>query len=96
MTRLSALVWPFVAIAVASGGARAEPEAFRIDGLPPGDALTIREEPDAGARALDEVPVGRRLLGFGCTNDTPSKLTWCRVRTGRVVGWARRRYLTPD
>jgi uncharacterized protein YraI len=36
------------------------------------------------------------VLGFGCTNETPSGLTWCRVKFDRTLGWARRRYLTPD
>ena len=80
---------------LADGPARAA-EAFRVEGLPRDDSLTIREAPDAGAPALGQIPVGRRVLGFGCTNDTPSGLTWCRVRFGRTLGWARRRYLTPD
>ncbi|MGU3539116.1 SH3 domain-containing protein [Methylobacterium sp. A54F] len=76
--------------------ARAEPEPFRVDGLPRGEALSIREAPDPAAPTVGEIPVGRRLLGFGCTNDTPSRTTWCRVRFGRTVGWARRRYLAPE
>lgn len=76
--------------------AMAEPEQFRVSGLPRDEALSIRETPDAGAAALGQIPVGRRVLGFGCTTDTPSGLTWCRVKFGPVVGWARRRYLTPD
>lgn len=75
---------------------RAEPEPFLVDGLPRYEALTIREGPDAGAVALGEIPVGRRVLGFGCTADTPSGHTWCRVKFRGTVGWARRRYLTPD
>lgn len=76
--------------------ALAAPEPFRVEGLPRGGFLTIREAPDADSAAVETVPVGRRLLGFGCTNETPSGNTWCRVKFGRSVGWARRRYLTPD
>jgi hypothetical protein len=76
--------------------ARADPETFRVDGLPRGESLSIREEPDAGAAVVGEIPAGRRALGFGCTNDTPSRTTWCRVKFGRTLGWARRRYLAPD
>ncbi|UMY18375.1 SH3 domain-containing protein [Methylobacterium organophilum] len=79
-----------------AGPVLAAPESFRVDGLPRDDSLTIRETPDAGAPALGQIPVGRRVMGFGCTADTPSRLTWCRVKFGRTVGWARRRYLTPD
>ncbi|WP_430911830.1 SH3 domain-containing protein [Methylobacterium sp. sgz302541] len=71
-------------------------DTFRVDGLPYGDSLTIRETPDASAAAVGQIPVGRRVLGFGCTNDTPSATTWCRVRFGRALGWARRRYLAPE
>ncbi len=45
------------------------------------------------------VPIGEirsRALVFGCTNDTPSRTTWCRVKAGRALGWARRRYLAPE
>jgi hypothetical protein len=79
-----------------AGPARADPEAFRVDGLGRGESLSIREEPDAGAAVIGEIPVGRRVLGFGCTNDTPSRTTWCRVKFGRALGWARRRYLAPE
>ena len=78
------------------GGATAEPAPFRIAGLPRDDALTIRESPDASGAAVARVPVGRRVLGFGCTDDTPTGRTWCRVKFGDAVGWARRRYLAPD
>lgn len=94
MQRLASII--FATLALSAAPALAEPEAFRIDGLPRGGALTIRESPDASAPALEEVPVGRRVLGFGCTTDTPSGHTWCRVKSGASVGWARRRYLTPD
>ncbi len=71
-------------------------EFFRVEGLPPGDTLSIREAPDADSPALGQAPPRGRLRGFGCTNDTPSGLTWCRVKLGPIVGWARRRYLTPE
>jgi uncharacterized protein YraI len=74
----------------------AEPQPFRVSGLPWGGSLTIREAPDADAAPVETILVGRRLLGFGCTNETPSGNTWCRVKFGRAVGWARRRYLSPD
>ena len=76
--------------------ASAEPEPFRVEGLPRGGFLTIREAPDADTAEVDRIPVGRRVLGFGCTTDTPSGNTWCRIKYGRSIGWARRRYLTPD
>ncbi|MBX9930564.1 MAG: SH3 domain-containing protein [Methylobacterium sp.] len=78
-----------------AGSASAQ-EAFRVSGLPPGDTLSIRETPDAEAVALGQAPSGARLRGFGCTADTPSRLTWCRVKAGPILGWARRRYLAPD
>jgi uncharacterized protein YraI len=73
---------------------RAEPESYRISGLPPGEPLSIRAEPDPAAEQIGEIR--SRALVFGCTNDTPSRTTWCRVKAGRTVGWARRRYLAPE
>ncbi len=77
-----------------AGAARADPESYHVTGLAPGEPLTIRAEPDAAAEVVGEIR--RHALVFGCTNDTPSRTTWCRVRVGRTVGWARRRYLSPD
>lgn len=71
-------------------------EVFRVEGLPRGEALTIRDTPEAGALALGQIPQGGRVRGFGCTSETPSGLTWCRVKSGVIVGWARRRYLAPE
>jgi hypothetical protein len=85
-----------ILVAALCGPASADPEAFRVDGLPRGEALSIREEPDAGAAVVGEIPAGRRALGFGCTNETPSRTTWCRVKFGRAIGWARRHYLAPE
>lgn len=81
-------------VLIAAGSVRAEPVPYRISGLAPGEPLTVRAEPDPGAEQVGEIR-GRALV-FGCTNDTPSRTTWCRVKVGRVVGWARRRYLSPE
>ncbi|KQO52575.1 MULTISPECIES: SH3 domain-containing protein [unclassified Methylobacterium] len=85
-----------LALALTAVPAFAETGAFRVDGLPRGDGLSIRETPDASAPVLGQAPEGARLRGFGCTNETPSGLTWCRVKAGPILGWARRRYLAPD
>lgn len=85
-----------IALILAGGASVRAAETFRVEGLPRDDSLTIREAPDAGAPALGQIPAGRRVLGFGCTNETPSGLTWCRVKFERTLGWARRRYLTPN
>ena len=74
--------------------AAADPQTYRVDGLPRGEALSVRAEPDASAEFGGEVR--GRVLVFGCTNETPSRTTWCRVKAGRTLGWARRRYLAPD
>jgi hypothetical protein len=84
-----------LALLILAAAPAAAQERFRVDGLPRGDALTIRERPDAGAPPLVQAPPNARLRGFGCTNATPSGLTWCRVRYDGVVGWARRRFLAP-
>lgn len=83
-----------IAAVFVPGPGWAEPETYRLSGLPPGEPLSIRAEPDPSAEQIGEIR-GRALV-FGCTNDTPSRTTWCRVRAGRVLGWARRRYLAPD
>ena len=90
---------PFAALFLALltlgvGAAHADPEPYRVTGLAPGEPLSIRAEPDAAAEVVGEIR--QRALVFGCTNDTPSRTTWCRVKAGRAVGWARRRYLAPD
>ena len=90
---------PFAALLLALltlgvGVAHADPEPYRVTGLAPGEPLSIRAEPDAAAEVVGEIR--QRALVFGCTNDTPSRTTWCRVRVGRTVGWARRRYLSPE
>jgi len=92
--RLIVLAGLCLAVPLVPWGASAEPEAYRISGLSPGEPLSIRAEPDAAAEQVGEIR--SKALVFGCTNDTPSRTTWCRVKAGRVVGWARRRYLAPE
>ena len=85
---------PFLLAPVWAGAAWADPVPYRVSGLAPGEPLSVRAEPDAGAEVVGGIR-GRTLV-FGCTNDTPSRTTWCRVKAGRTVGWARRRYLAPE
>ncbi len=83
-----------LAVLLLAGPAAAEPQVYRLDGLPRGESLSIRAEPDPGAEVVGEIR-GRALV-FGCTNETPSRTTWCRVKVGQTLGWARRRYLAPE
>ena len=85
---------PLLALLAVGSPAAAEPQSFRLDGLPRGEPLSIRAEPDAAAEIVGEIRA--RALVFGCTNDTPSRTTWCRVQVGPTLGWARRRYLAPE
>jgi hypothetical protein len=89
------LVLASALLLLGAGMAIAEPEPFRVEGLPRGGSLTIREAPDADATPVEAVPVGRRILGFGCTNETPSGNTWAgsssaAASVGRVGGISRR------
>ncbi|TXM74115.1 SH3 domain-containing protein [Methylobacterium sp. WL103] len=81
-------------LSFSTGAVRADPVPYRVDGLPRGETLSIRAEPDPSAEVVGEIRA--RALVAGCTNDTPSRTTWCRVKVGRTVGWARRRYLAPE
>ena len=84
-------------VLLTAGAAVAEPESFRVSDNEPGAVLHIREQPDGDAPAVGRIPWNaRRIRGFGCTTQTPSGYTWCRVKYGSAVGWARRRYLQPE
>ena len=86
-----------VVLALTAGAAQAAPETFRVSGIDPGSVLHVREQPEAEAEVVARIPPNTRgVRGFGCTNETPSGYTWCRVRYGGAVGWARRRYLQPE
>lgn len=85
------------ALALTAGAADAAAETFRVSGIGRGSVLHVRERPDAAAEIVASVPRNARgVRGFGCTNETPSGYTWCRVKYGDAVGWARRRYLQPE
>lgn len=77
--------------------AQGEREFFRVVQLGRKHVLSIRERPDAAAPLIGDIPWnGRRIRGSGCTSDTPSGRTWCRVKYRGVVGWTRRYYLRPE
>jgi SH3-like domain-containing protein len=77
--------------------AAARQELYRVVGIAPGDQLNIRERPDAEADIVGAIPPNtRRLQGFGCTDDTPSRQAWCRVRYRGVVGWVRETFIRYD
>jgi hypothetical protein len=72
-------------------------ETFRVVGIQRGNVLRIRELPEASASPIAELPWNaRKVRAFGCTSDTPSGYTWCRVKYQEAVGWARKRYLQPE
>jgi uncharacterized protein YraI len=84
-------------LVMTAGVVAATAESFRVSDIDPGDTLSIREFPDGEAATIGRIPWNeRRIRGFGCTNETPSGRTWCRVKHAPVVGWARRRYLQPE
>jgi uncharacterized protein YraI len=86
-----------VVLTLMAGAANAAPETFRVSGIEPGSVLHVRERPEADAEVVARIPRNARgVRGFGCTNETPSGYTWCRVKYGDVVGWARRCYLQPE
>jgi hypothetical protein len=86
-----------VALAAAPAAAQSTQEFFRVTEIRRGDSLSIRERPDADGAVVARIPANtRHVRGFGCTNETPSGHTWCRVKYGDAVGWARRRYLAPE
>lgn len=93
-----------LAVAVLSSGpvraetaGRFERQSFRIVEVGRGQVLGIRERPDAGAAVVGDIPRNTRgVRGFGCTSETPSGRTWCRVKYRGMLGWARRFYLEPE
>ena len=77
--------------------AQEQPESFRVSDIEPGSTLSVRDRPDAEAEVVAKIPWNARgVRGAGCTTETPSGRTWCRVKYKGAVGWARRRYLQPE
>ena len=84
-------------LVLAATPAAARQELYRVVGIAPGDRLNIRDRPDAGAEIVGAIPPNaRRLQGFGCTDDTPSRQAWCRVRYRGAVGWVREIFIRYD
>jgi hypothetical protein len=78
-----------------STGAANPAETYRVVGLNSNEVLQIRETPSVTAKILGTLPHDGTVLAFGCTSRTPSGTTWCRVKKGRIVGWASRKLLAP-
>ena len=83
-------------VLVAAEKAVAQEQYFRVVGLGPRELRNIRERPDGDAPVVAAVPPRSRLRGFGCTANTPTGRTWCRVKSGDAVGWARETFLRPE
>jgi uncharacterized protein YraI len=97
----SALVPALLALltgpALLTGSALAAQETYRVVGIARGDSLNIRERPDADSPVVGQIPPNaRRLRGFGCTDDTPSRQAWCRIKYRDNVGWVRHNFLRYD
>ncbi len=87
----------FALLLLAAAPALARQELYRVVGIARGDQLNIRERPDADSDIIGAIPPNaRRIQGFGCTDDTPSRQAWCRVRYNGVVGWVRETFIRYD
>jgi uncharacterized protein YraI len=87
----------FIAILLLSAlSAQSPPTFYRVVGVARGDNLNIREQPDAESDLIGQIPRDARVRGFGCTRDTRSGISWCRVKYGAVVGWVRERFVRRD
>jgi hypothetical protein len=84
-----------VALILLSG--QAGPTYYRVVGVKRPDMLNIRERPDPDSDLIGQIPPdARRIRGFGCTDETPNRTTWCRVKHGAVVGWVRQTFVRPE
>ena len=73
------------------------PGTYRVHGVPRGYSLNVREQPDTKSKLVGQIPAGtRKVRGFGCTDDTPKRELWCRVKHQDVVGWANEEFLRED
>ena len=76
--------------------AQSPPTFYRVVGVARGDGLNIREQPDAESDLIGQIPRNARVRGFGCTDDTRTGASWCRVKHGTLVGWGREKFLRRD
>ena len=76
--------------------AQSPPTYYRVVGVARGDNLNIRERPDAESDLVGQIPRDARVRGFGCTRETRSGVSWCRVTYGAVVGWVREKFVRTD
>jgi hypothetical protein len=73
------------------------PGTYRVHGVPRGYSLNIREQPETGSKLIGRIPSGtRKIRGFGCTDDTPKRDLWCRVKHRDVVGWVSEEFIRQD
>ncbi len=86
-----------VLLVLVPSAALAAPDTYRVVGVARGDMLNIRERPDPESDLIGQIPHdGRRIRGFGCTDDTENGTAWCRVKHGAVVGWVRQKFVRPE
>ena len=77
--------------------AQSAPITYRVVGVARGDMLNIRERPDPNSDLIGQIPHdARRVRGFGCTDETENRTTWCRVKHGAVVGWVRQKFVKAE
>jgi uncharacterized protein YraI len=76
--------------------AQSKPATYRVVGVARGDSLNIRELPDAESDLIGQVPRNGRVRGFGCTDETRNRVSWCRVKYGNVVGWVREKFVEEE
>ena len=92
MHRLAALALALIG-ALLSTPARATPEhllptLFDVTGVRPGDALNIRERPEARSAVIGRLPPDARGVEVVAEQDG-----WARVNTAERSGWVNARYL---
>ena len=73
-------------------------ETYKVVGVPAGDKLTVREEPQEGGKPADWKEVANipadatNVLGTGRSKEI-NKQRWSEVAVGAVTGWVNARFL---
>lgn len=79
------------------GGNGSSSDVFvRVEGVPPGDVLNMREGPSAGDRIVGALANGDEVRQVQCSSRGSS--TWCEIEQQddmRSRGWVNARYLRP-